>query len=202
MLPDIRKVVGARSLHLVTVEPEDGDGSQPDAPHRADAAHATRFRTLFDAEYRSILQYCLRRVDEPEDAADVLAETFLVAWRRFDDVPAGKDARFWLYGVARRVLANARRGEQRRDRLAERLRDHLRTAERPVAVSAGEELRVLLAGLDDDDRELLTLIAWEDLTPAEAGRVLGISAGTARVRLHRARRRLRRALRSDEGATS
>jgi RNA polymerase sigma-70 factor (ECF subfamily) len=76
-----------------------------------DDAHI-RFRRLFDDAERDLLAYALRRVDRPEDAADVVAETFLVAWRRLDDVPPGAQARLWLYGVARRQLANQRRGNQ------------------------------------------------------------------------------------------
>ena len=73
-----------------------------------------RFRELFDSHFRELLGYALRRVGSPEDAADVVAETMLVAWRRIDEVPADGTARLWLYGVARRVLANHRRGQVRR----------------------------------------------------------------------------------------
>lgn len=65
-----------------------------------------RFRVLYAAHLNAILGYALRRVAAPEDAADVVAETFLIAWRRCADVPPGGEARLWLYGVARRVLAN------------------------------------------------------------------------------------------------
>lgn len=84
-----------------------------------------RFAALFERIHRPLLAYALRRVSDPADAADVVAETFLVAWRRLDDVPAGEAARPWLFGVARRVLANHYRGERRRDALADRLRDQL-----------------------------------------------------------------------------
>ena len=91
-----------------------------DARAREDA-----YRALFDAEFRRILGYALRRTACATDAADVAAETFLVAWRRFDEVPAGAETRLWLYGVARRVLANHQRGEVRRERLGARFRDDL-----------------------------------------------------------------------------
>src|SRR3954463_3427484 len=79
-----------------------------------------RFEALYTATYEPILGYALRRCSSPHDAADVVAETFSIAWRRFDDIPSGDSARLWLYGVARRVLANHRRGEkQRRFRLTE-----------------------------------------------------------------------------------
>ncbi len=154
-----------------------------------------RFRRLYAAHVREVLAYAVRRTVDAEDAADVVAETFLVAWRRLPAVPLGEEARPWLYGVARRTLANQRRGEHRRHRLAERLRADL------AALGAGagaeehdERLDAALASLPDDDREILRLSAWEELTPTQVARVLGISAIAARSRLHRARRRLARAL--------
>src|SRR3954447_10520347 len=80
-----------------------------------------QFRSLYTAHFGAILEYAVRRVPAPEDATDVVAETFLIAWRRHADVPPGREARLWLYGVARRVLANHLRGEARRSRLGEEL---------------------------------------------------------------------------------
>ncbi len=68
-----------------------------------------RFEAVYDAYYPAIHQYAARRTGSPEDAADVISETFLTAWRRIGDVPEGEDALLWLYGVARRVLANQQR---------------------------------------------------------------------------------------------
>jgi RNA polymerase sigma factor (sigma-70 family) len=157
-----------------------------------------RFSRLYRDHEREILRYALRRCSDPEDAADVVAETFLVAWRRLGDVPLGDEARLWLYATARRVLANQKRGVGRRIRLAERLREELRrqVPEQPRSESRG--VLEALAGMRDADRELLMLVGWEELTPSEAARVLGISTMTARTRLHRARRRLRARL--SEGA--
>lgn len=84
-----------------------------------------RFSQIYQEHEREVLRYALRRCSEPEDAADIVAETFLVAWRRLGDVPLGPEARLWLYGTARRVLANHRRGMGRRSRLADRLREEL-----------------------------------------------------------------------------
>ena len=119
-----------------------------------------------------MLAYALRRAPSAEDAADAVADTFLVAWRRLENVPPEPDARLWLYGVARRTLANQRRGAERRGRLAERLRDEASPALESVTLDEERE-RVLtaLAALPPDDRELLLLVGWEDLTPAEAARV-------------------------------
>lgn len=153
-----------------------------------------RFARLYREHAREIFRYALRRCPDREDAADVVAETFLIAWRRLADVPAGEESRLWLFGTARRVLANQRRGERRRSRLAEQLRAELRS-ERPA--EAGEnpsEVLEALAALGEDDRELLMLVGWEELTPAQAARVLGITSLAARSRLHRARRRLRERL--------
>lgn len=150
----------------------------------------TRFSRLYQEHEGEILRYALRRSDEPQDAADVVAETFLVAWRRLGEVPLDGEARLWLYATARRVLANHQRGIKRRTRLAERLRDELRR-QIPSQPSCDPPVLAALAGLADADRELLMLVAMEELSPSEAARVLGISTVAARTRLHRARRRLR-----------
>jgi RNA polymerase sigma-70 factor, ECF subfamily len=95
-------------------------------PHAGDADERRhRFEAIYAAGFGPILGYVLRRTDNGEDAADVVAETFLTAWRRLDDVPPGDRAMLWLYGVARRVLANHRRGERRRSDLSDRLRAEL-----------------------------------------------------------------------------
>jgi RNA polymerase sigma-70 factor (ECF subfamily) len=159
-----------------------------------------RFGQLYREQGRAILGYALRRVDEPEDAADVVAETFLVAWRRLGEVPVDDGARLWLYGVARNVIANLNRAERRRTRLGERLAESLRTelaTRRAPSGEAAEALRAM-AGLGDDDRELLLLVSWEGLAPGQAAKVLGTSALAARSRLHRARRRLRGLLEEQE----
>lgn len=162
--------------------------------HDGHASGRARFEAVFAAESRAILGYALRRVDAAEDAADVVAETFLVAWRRIDDVPAGADARPWLYGVARRVLANHVRGNRRRTRLGERLREELLT--RPDVIRHDEDdaaaaVRDAMLRLSDDDRELLRLTSWEGLGPAELATAMSLPPATARTRLHRARNRLR-----------
>src|SRR4051794_32954013 len=162
------------------------------APHGTAEDRAARFTRLFANTERELLAYALRRVDRAEDAADVVAETFLVAWRRLDAMPTGDEARLWLYGVARRQLANLRRGQLRRTRLADRLR-----AEIPAVVAAGagtEDPRVAgvlaaLARLAEDDREVLRLTGWEGLTPSQIATVLDLPGVTVRSRLLRARRR-------------
>jgi RNA polymerase sigma-70 factor (ECF subfamily) len=149
-----------------------------------------RFSRLYRDHEREILRYALRRSAEPQDAADVVAETFLIAWRRLGDMPSNEDERLWLYATARRVLANHRRGIKRRTRLAERLREELRR-QLPSAPAPERSQLDALAAMGASDRELLMLVAMEELSPSEAAQVLGISTMAARTRLHRARRRLR-----------
>jgi RNA polymerase sigma-70 factor (ECF subfamily) len=153
-----------------------------------------RFRALFGRCSRPLLTYALRRVREPADAADVVAETFVVAWRRLDEIPPGGEARLWLFGVARRVVANHQRGGLRRSRLADRLRAELseHVDLDPMApVEIRQVVAAALARLDEDDRELLRLTSWEGLTPGEIAMVCDIPVGRARSRLHRARGRFR-----------
>jgi RNA polymerase sigma-70 factor (ECF subfamily) len=158
---------------------------QPQAQRRA------QFEALFTAYYPAVLAYGRRRV-EAVAAADMAAATFEVAWRRLDEVP-GDHPLPWLYGVARRLLANAWRGDDRRQRLRRELPvlPHPDTAE---AVTDASVARHALARLRPDDRELLMLVAWDGLDAEAAARSLGISLPTFTVRLHRARRRLEKEL--------
>jgi RNA polymerase sigma-70 factor (ECF subfamily) len=151
-----------------------------------------RFDALFAAHSADIVGYCRWRSGSTADAQDVAAEVFLTAWRRLDDVPRGDAGRVWLYATARRVIGNQRRSSRRRAALQERLAGEAAAAvpgtdrpERPVY----EALRAVSPA----DREVLLLVEWEGLTPAEAATVLGCRSVTARGRLHRARRRFRAA---------
>ncbi len=153
-----------------------------------------RFELLYRELYAPISGYVMRRSDSAEDAAEAIAETFVVLWRRLDSCPSGDEARPWLFGVARRVLANQRRGERRRTALAERLTHALDSAQ--AFVPAGSDGRVAraFAALSASDREVLALVAWEELTREELAVALGVSRPVARLRLHRARRRFEAAL--------
>jgi len=156
-----------------------------------------RFEAIYETHYPAVLSYVRRRTDSPDDAADVIAETFTTAWRRVDDVPAGDEARLWLYGVARRVLANQRRGETRRSALADRLRRELAESDPAASIEHDHrEIRAAFARLSPDDRELLSLVGWEGLATEEIATVLGCSRANVRLRLHRARKRLARELES------
>lgn len=159
-----------------------------------------RFTALFNRTRLPLLAYAVRRVSDPADAADVVAETYVVAWRRLEEVPPGDQARPWLFGVARRVLANHHRGERRRHELANRLRESL-DGRSLLSGSTGDPAhahlsettdRVLRAlnRLSDDDREILRLVAWEGLARDEIATAMGLSRAAVRLKLHRARVRL------------
>jgi RNA polymerase sigma-70 factor (ECF subfamily) len=156
---------------------------------------AERLEELFRSHHPAVVSYVCRRAPA-ERVDDVVAETFLVAWRRLEDVPA--ESLPWLLGVARNVVATQRRAARRRGALHLRLRSlAVEAVERPSTERpspGGGPVAAALASLSERDREALTLIAWEGLRPAQAAAVLGESAGAFRVRLHRAKRRLRRSL--------
>ena len=149
-----------------------------------------RFEGLFRENYADVRAYALRRASR-DAAQDVVAETFLVAWRRLDAVPA--DALPWLYGVARRVLANQRRSADRSAALEERLTHAAPPAGEgdPADRAADAEiLRVALGRLSEPSREALMLVAWQGLSGARAAQAAGCSRTAFAVRLHRARARL------------
>ena len=170
------------------------------------ACEHDRFEVLYEQHYPAVLRYAARRVGA-EAARDIAAETFTIAWRRLGQVPAGQPLP-WLYATARNCLANELRRQQRGERLDSRMRTE---APRGPAVASPEpaeqvadRLTVLaaLATLRPKDQEALRLIEWEHLDVAAAATVMGCSAGTFRVWLHRARRRLARALDQASGSTS
>lgn len=141
-----------------------------------------------------LLKYFVTRLRDREDAADAVADTLVILWRKSRAIPnSHEDARRYSFGVARRVLATARRGEQRRNALA----DRLRMVVRQETVSDPEpdmELRTALETLSANDRELVLLVAWDGFSVADAGRILGVRPEAARTRYSRARARLRKQL--------
>jgi RNA polymerase sigma factor (sigma-70 family) len=154
------------------------------------------FRRVYAAHFDAVLGYALRRSDRPEDAADATAETFLVAWRRLGHVPSGPDTRPWLYGVARRVLANHRRGNRRRTSLGDRLRRELAAVvpDSSDYVVQRADVTAAMRRLSARDQEVLELHLWEGLEPREIAEVLGLTTVVVRPRLSRARARLRELL--------
>ncbi|MEV4378551.1 RNA polymerase sigma factor [Streptosporangium sp. NPDC049644] len=155
-----------------------------------------RFEAVYRETYHQITAYAVRRCDSPQDAADVVAETFTIAWRRVSELPPGQEARLWLYGVARKVLAGHRRSAARRRQRSVELDTEMADLY-GSSPDNGVELSVIaqvFGSLSDDDRELLSLVAWEGLGREEIATMLGLSRNAVRIRLHRARRRFSRAL--------
>ena len=157
-----------------------------------------RFRRLYGAHHLEIHAYLRRRADT-ETALDAVAETFLVVWRRIDTVPTGDDARPWIYGVARKTLANQRRSRRRSQALHEKLVDqnsNPTTDPATVVVRNAEAWDVLDAmdRLRDNDREVLRLVAWEDLPHDEIAEIFKCSTHAVDQRLVRAKKRLEREL--------
>jgi RNA polymerase sigma-70 factor (ECF subfamily) len=157
-------------------------------------AAEARFRRLYEQQYEALLAYAARRTPDRSEAHDVVSETFLILWRRLDEAPRDNEIPLWLYGVARRVLANRRRSRIRRERLTARLTELAdRTPELDDVASARLHAHTTLTALQrlrGQDREVLLLAAWENLSTAEIASVLGCSENAAAIRLHRARRRL------------
>ncbi len=145
---------------------------------------------MFEAHYALVLAFAERRVGR-DPADEVTAETFLVAWRRLEAVPA--DPMPWLYGVARNVILRQRRASARQAKTRELI---ARERPGPVAEDDGEHDGLWRAWeqLSDTDREVLSLAAWEEPSVRDAARVIGVPASGFSVRLHRARRRLERHL--------
>lgn len=166
--------------------------SEKDRLHNQ-ASRASRFEVIFGATYPRILAYALRRTEDRDSAEEVTSETFLVAWRRLDAVP--EEPLPWLLGTARRVLANQRRTARRRWPTGPHASLDLvdapdlgppaleRLVEREAFTSA-------FAELGERDREVLSLVAWDGLGVREAAKVMGCTAPTFSIRLHRARQRL------------
>jgi RNA polymerase sigma-70 factor (ECF subfamily) len=159
---------------------------------------STRFDALFAATYRRVAAYVVRRGTAPADVDDIVADVYVVAWRRFDEV-SWNDPLPWLIAVARNLLRNQQRMRRRNDALLQRLRteplpDQTASNATIDQVDDVRAIRHALADLPDTDRDVLQLAAVEELSPAQIAVVLDCNAVTARVRLHRARARLRVAL--------
>ena len=159
----------------------------------APVSRLARFDALFTAHQRHVLAYAMRRTQAWADAEDVAAETFAIAWRKVDTIPETEPL-LWLYAVARRVLANHRRGHGRRERLAALIR----VEDVATPLRAGEDRDgpafAALGSLSPADQEILRLVAWEELGNQAIAAVLGITPNAVAIRLHRARTRFADAL--------
>jgi len=152
-------------------------------------AREERFTRLYEEHFEPVRRYVWRR--ERGVWEDVVSETFLVAWRRLDDVPT--DARPWLIGVARNVRLNALRSARRQDSVTQRLLES--PIPDPYEVEfVSDAVKQALCALSEPDREMLLLSVWDDLDRGQIARVLSTSKSNVSVRLHRARRRFAAAL--------
>ncbi len=153
------------------------------------------FTRVWHGDGPRVAAYARRHVDAGE-VPDVVSETFLQAWRRWDEVPVPPLP--WLIGTARKVVGNQRRGEKRRRALHERLAllDHAARSAEDAGLLATDRIDALttLAALPEEQREALLLVAWDGLSPEQAAAVMGVRPGTFRVRTHRARTAARQAL--------
>lgn len=163
-------------------------------------------RIRFEAVAREVyepLQRYLRRRAPIDDAEEAFGDALLTIWRRIDDVPS-EAVLPWCYGVAKRALANRRRAAGRRLRLADKL------ASEPPAPLAGDpsdrvefdDLRVALERLNESDREVLELWAWEELEPREIAAVLDTTANAVSLRLQRAKQNLSREMERQSAPSS
>jgi RNA polymerase sigma-70 factor (ECF subfamily) len=161
-----------------------------------DHTRESRFDALYSAYSGEVLKYALRQDIDLADAEDVVVETFVVCWRRLDEVPAA--ALPWLLGVARRVVANQRRGAKRRHALYRRMvRAILVPPSRTTDSADRLDLESALAALNDRDREIISLVVWHGLTHEEAAEVIGCSRSTLTKRYVRACCRIRAQLSPD-----
>jgi RNA polymerase sigma factor (sigma-70 family) len=160
-------------------------------------ARENAFRALYEHNYPFILRYVRRRLDDRTSSdLDVVSETFAVAWRRLDDVPATPDDLPWLYAVARNVLLRQQRQGMQHRRLQIRLDSEPKAASEPLGVDAETRatVRHAIESLNEIDREIVKLSFWEAMTHAQIGAVLNLSANAVELRLRRARLRLHETL--------
>ena len=169
-----------------------GTGIDPRGPLAI--SDEARFEDVYERYHRQVRAYCARRATS--DVQDLVAEVFLVAWRRIDQIPDGGNGLLWLYGVAFRVLKRRQRTHARRGRALDRLRgmvDVDSDAPTDVVVVQRYEYRLVLEAasrLRNTDQEILRLTLWEELSHGEVAKVLNISVDAVKQRAHRARRRL------------
>lgn len=149
-----------------------------------------RFSLLYEATSPDLLAFLLRRCRTADAAADCLAETYRIAWEKRSRIPAGDQARPWLFGVARNVM---RREVADNERSAATVRALALAADRAYAVADPQDSAVMsaLSSLSPVDQEIVTMLSWDGLAPREVASILGLSSNVVRVRAHRARERLR-----------
>ena len=155
------------------------------------------FNALFEEHYDAVYRYARRRVG-PDQADDVASEAFVVAWRRRDRLPPGRELP-WLYACARRIGLAHHRLERRQGSIAASLERETDTTHHDDIDRVLDRDRALaaLARLTEIERELVMLVTWEGLDCRQAAKVVGCTHVTARGRLHRARRKLTAYMKAD-----
>ncbi len=160
-----------------------------------------RFRVLYNDLYDDLWRYVQRRSINTEEARDTLSEVFLVAWRRLEDIPAGKEARLWLFGVARNLVKTSWRKRKRVGDLVVRIGSEMSTrgaTDEELDNSGVLKIVKALQFLSENDQEILRLLAWENLSHKEISVVLGCSENAVAIRIRRARVRLMKVLQSEK----
>jgi RNA polymerase sigma factor (sigma-70 family) len=167
--------------------------------HPDQASREARFEDLYRSTATDLLAFLTRRASDPEEATDILAEVYLIAWRRLDSVPTDQGARLWLFGVARNLIMKDNQRERSHQALVHDITQELARlgACRPETTDGrlAEKTRACLEKLPAKQREVLLLNAWDGLKPREIAKMTGSTANLVRVRLHHARRALARELR-------
>jgi RNA polymerase sigma-70 factor (ECF subfamily) len=162
------------------------------------ASREARFEALYRSTAADLLTFLTRRAADPEEATDILAEVYLVAWRRLEKVPPDGGARLWLFGVARNLLLKSNRQLRSYQNVVRDLTAEL-SSQTTFAEPDDEfidRVRASLRKLPSAQREALLLTAWEGLKPREIAKVTGSTANLVRVRLHHARKQLQHELRT------
>ena len=160
-----------------------------------------RFRILYNALYDDQWRYVQRRSVNNEEARDTLSEVFLVAWRRLEDIPAGQEARLWLFGVARNLVKTSWRKRKRSGDLVDRIGNEIstrRVTDEELDNSGVLKIIKALQFLSENDQEILRLVAWEDLSHKEFSVVLGCSENAVAIRIRRARVRLMKVMQTEK----
>lgn len=181
----------------------DDAGGVEQARQAIDPSRAQAFERLYRAHLPAVLAFSLRRAANRADAEEVAAEVFLVAWRRWEQIPDGYELP-WLLRTALLTLSTARRAQRRRNRLVERIGALTRESAVPDPADRFAEdpqLGTAFARLSGSDQEVLRLVAWDDLSHAQAAMVLDVSENAVALRVSRARARLDRHLRSLTGGS-
>lgn len=179
------------------MELDDGDRGESGRDSR------TQFRYLYESTFAEIYAFVARSQGSGSDTDDVVAEIYLAAWRRINDVPLPPNDRLWMYGVARNMLARFDRSGRRRRRLFTRLSSHADAGTPTVETSSSHpEVTNAVAHLPKREREVIQLIYWDGLSQDDAATVIGCSTNALRIRLHRAKRRLSRRLGIAETAST